>query len=185
MKDTQTNASQKYLSVNDLSQTWGFTYTTSGFQNVSKKSRYPLLPHPLAYNFRKEKGRILNEYQLVYIVEGKGRFVSASKKETEIKAGTLLILFPGEWHSYNPDPEVGWKEYWIGFKGEQMDKIVSQGHFSKENPVLTFGIHDSLIDSYSDIISLAEKEKAGYKNLISGIIMHILGFCFYKKKTSE
>ncbi|MDO5570971.1 MAG: AraC family transcriptional regulator [Bacteroidales bacterium] len=185
MKDTQTNASQKYLPVNDLIQSWGFIYTTSGFQNVSKMSRYPLLPHPLAYNFRKEKGRILNEYQLVYIVEGKGRFVSSSKKEVEVKAGTLLVLFPGEWHSYNPDPEVGWKEYWIGFKGDQMDKIVNSGYFSKENPVLNFGIHDSLIDSYMEVIRLAEKEKAGYKNLISGIILHMLGLIYYKNKNAE
>ncbi|WP_370520917.1 AraC family ligand binding domain-containing protein, partial [Bacteroides sp. 214] len=26
----------------------------------------------------------------------------------EVKEGNMFLLFPGEWHSYKPDPEVGW-----------------------------------------------------------------------------
>ncbi|NDW13911.1 hypothetical protein D0T50_13680, partial [Bacteroides sp. 214] len=29
-------------------------------------------------------------------------------KRIEVKEGNMFLLFPGEWHSYKPDPEVGW-----------------------------------------------------------------------------
>ena len=66
----------------------------------------PLSRHPEKYNFKPQTGRILNEYQLVYITKGSGYFSSQSCKSQKINAGTMILLFPGEWHSYYPDRET-------------------------------------------------------------------------------
>ena len=29
----------------------------------------------------------------------------------------VILLFPGVWHRYRPDVDVGWDEYWISFNG--------------------------------------------------------------------
>ena len=44
----------------------------------------------------------------------------------------MILLFPGEWHSYYPDRETGWDEYWVGFRGIHIDKRVEKKFFTKE-----------------------------------------------------
>lgn len=75
----------------------GMMVTTVGYQSIPPHSIYPVRQqHPLTYSFNPEKGRILTEYQLVYISEGCGFFESQSFKRKKIKAGTMILLFPGE-----------------------------------------------------------------------------------------
>ncbi len=56
--------------------------------------------------------------------------VLAHLPETKIKAGDIFLLFPGEWHSYHPSGTKGWKSYWIGFKGKNIDDRVKAGFLS-------------------------------------------------------
>ena len=41
----------------------------------------------------------------------------------------MILLFPGEWHSYYPDSETGWDEYWVGFRGVHIDRRVGKTLF--------------------------------------------------------
>ena len=106
----------KYLRVNARDEEWGIVITTVGYQYVSPNHAYPLSKHPDNYNFKNEGKRTLNEYQLVYITRGEGYFSSRSCPKTHIEAGTMLLLFPGEWHKYYPDARTGWDEHWVGFR---------------------------------------------------------------------
>ena len=67
---------------------------------------------------------MLNEYQLLYNPEGEGIFSSNSVKEARLREGGMFLLFPGEWHTCHPLGDKGWKSYWIGFKGLNMDDRV-------------------------------------------------------------
>ena len=62
----------KYLIVNDMDQKYGLWVNTVGFQSIQPNSPYPLKDHPTGYFFNAQKGRILREYQLVYITKGRG-----------------------------------------------------------------------------------------------------------------
>ena len=59
-----------YLTANySNTAKWGILCTTVGYQIVAPRCHYPLSIHPDNYNF-KRYGRILHEYQFVYIVAG-------------------------------------------------------------------------------------------------------------------
>ena len=62
----------KYLIVNDMDQKFGLWVNTVGFQSIQPNSPYPLKDHPSGYFFNAQKGRVLREYQLVYITKGRG-----------------------------------------------------------------------------------------------------------------
>ena len=56
-----------YLTIGDKDEKWGVVVTTIGYQFIPPGTKYPLSAHPDNYSFMPRGGRILNEYQLVYI----------------------------------------------------------------------------------------------------------------------
>lgn len=174
-----------YLRINPNDEDWGIVVTTVGYQFISPKSHYPLSKHPDQYNFKPQNGRTLNEYQLVYITKGSGYFSSQSCEKEPIHAGTMILLFPGEWHSYYPDPETGWDEYWIGFRGLHIDRRVEKQFFTKTKPLYKIGISATIINLYEDVLRLAAKEKTGHQQMASSILLHILGSVYYKDKNNS
>ena len=110
----------KYLAYTEQDMTWGGVVSFVETQDVAPGQSYPPGDHPKRYLFSTETGRVLNEFQMVYITSGSGMFRSKSFNDgrlTRISEGDMLVLFPGEWHSYYPEKETGWKEYAIGFAG--------------------------------------------------------------------
>lgn len=171
-----------YLTYSANDEAWGTIITTAGFQHISPHAAYPPSQHPKNYNFCPQNGRILNEYQFVYIVKGSGTFISDHCKKRSVKTGDLLILFPGEWHNYYPDIDSGWDEYWVGFKGSYMEHLINKHFFSPENPILELGISSSLVNLYEDLLQTANNEKAGFQVMLAGILQHITSTIFYKYK---
>ena len=62
----------KYLIVNEKDRSFGLTVNTVGFQPVAPNTVYPSTQHPKSYYFDPSKGRILSEYQILYISKGHG-----------------------------------------------------------------------------------------------------------------
>lgn len=170
----------KYFNISDTDEAWGIVVTTIGYQPIPPNSSYPRSQHPKSHVFNPENGRILKEYQLIYISEGKGWFESESCKRQEVKAGTMILLFPNEWHTYEPNKETGWFEYWVGFRGEHIDNRVKAGFFTPQNPVYHIGFNSSIISSYEYITNYALEEKSAYQQIISSIVLYILGMVYYE-----
>ena len=84
----------KYLIVNERDKRFGLSVTTVGFQAIRAGSVYPPRNHPDAYYFTAQKGRVLHEYQLVYITKGRGTFASDTTPSVDISKGQILFLFP-------------------------------------------------------------------------------------------
>jgi AraC-like DNA-binding protein len=173
----------KYLTINDMDTNWGLTVTTVGFQHIDPQTLYPPKIHPSEYYFDPNKGRVLHEYQLVYVIHGEGKFRSSSVRLADIGAGTVFMLFPGEWHSYRPNRHSGWSEYWVGFNGSYMEHLYRMGFFSKADPVFHIGLQEVIVDLFVKIIENARTEKIGFQQLISGATTFILGQIYAIKRT--
>lgn len=165
----------KYLIVNERDKKFGVSVNTVGFQSIQPNTPYPLSDHPSGYYFNVQKGRILHEYQFVYITKGKGTISFVPGEEFELPKGRIFILFPGQWHSYYPNPETGWNEYYIGFEGQWVDKILENNFISKDNQILEIGFNEELVNLFSRAIEIAEEEKAASQQYLGGIVMHMLG----------
>jgi len=164
-----------YLIVSDRDRKFGLTINTVGFQSILPNTPYPLTNHPTGYFFNAKKGRILHEYQFVYITNGNGVLTLESDNEVPISKGMLFIIFPGQWHTYHPLMETGWYEYYIGFEGETVNNIVANSFISKENQVLEVGFNEELVNLFSRAIEVAQIDKICSQQYLSGIVLHILG----------
>jgi AraC-like DNA-binding protein len=165
----------KYLLVNERDKKFGLTVNTVGFQPVTPNTLYPSVDHPKKYYFDPNKGRVLSEYQFVYISKGKGTFSSETTKPRTVKKGQIIILFPGQWHSYCPDLETGWNEYYIGFEGAVFNSLVKHGFISKNEQVLDVGFNEEFVNLFSTAIKVAKEEKKSSQQYLSGIVFHLLG----------
>lgn len=177
-KTIQTMLPIKYIAQTERDEQWGLTVCSVGYQNINPNEEYPPLTHNLEYIFTPEKGRVINEYQILYIAEGRGTFTTASAGKYSISEGDIFLIFPGEWHTYSPDPETGWKEYWIGFKGINIDSRVAAGFFSKHSPIYRIGYNDTLISLFKEAIQVAKKQEKHFQQLLAGIVNYMLGLAF-------
>jgi hypothetical protein len=80
---------------------------------------------------------VLPAWQIVFIAAGRGRFESRHQPCCEITAGAALLLFPGEWHRYAPDPRTGWTELWVELQGPACARLQTAGEWSPESPCTT------------------------------------------------
>ena len=174
-----------YIPENKQDKKWGLTVCSLGFQKVGPGEAYPPQKHNPEYMFNPEAGRVLSEYQLLYITEGKGRLVTEHGGKFEIKAGNMFLIFPGEKHSYYPDPKTGWSEYWIGFNGHNVDSRVEQGFFSPRKPVYYIGYNENVIELYREAIRTAQRQETYFQQLLAGIVNHLLGLMFMTDRNNR
>ncbi len=172
----------KYLTINEEDEKWGSFITTVGFQIIKPFASFPPAGHPKEYNYNPKHGRILQDYGMIYFTEGEGYFSSNHIKRHKLKEGSLIFIFPNEWHSYEPVPDIGWKVYWMHFKGYYPDMLIKNNFFTAEEPVFEIGLNETLIELYNQAIYYAEQEKTGCQQMLSGVCTHILSTIQYQKK---
>lgn len=165
----------KYLLATERDAEWGLTISTVGREEIVPGEEYPTKGHADGYYFDIQKGRTLDEYQLLYQPEGEGVFRSTHLPETKIKAGDTFLLFPGEWHTYHPSSTKGWKSYWIGFKGKNINDRVKAGFLSPEKPIYHVGYSNEIIALYEEAYKTAQEEAAYSQQTLAGIVNHLIG----------
>ena len=175
----------KYMLASERDQLWGLTVTTIGYEEIAKDDPYPTRGHADGYYFDIDKGRILPEYQLLYIIEGSGIFHSKTVKEARLREGDFFLLFPGEWHSYHPTGPNGWKKYWIGFRGDNMDHRVRAGFLSPTKPIYHVGYSSSIVELYKQAYAAALEEAAYSQQLMAGIVNHLIGMMYSLERNIE
>jgi AraC-like DNA-binding protein len=169
------NNYHKYLPVSEDEKRWGLFILNAGFSHIGISDTYPSKDHPSDHHFNWNNGRILQEYQVIYIIRGEGHFESTNCKKQNIKSGTVIMLFPGEWHRYKPDKDIGWDEYFIGISGKIIDNLVHQRFFSLESPIMRIGFNEHFFDVFNDIINKVKLETTGFQAILSGSVLHLLG----------
>lgn len=170
--------SHKYIVENKQDLLWGMSITTVGLEHILPGEDYPTAGHKDGYSYDPGKGRTLQEYQLLYFPEGRGSFRSTHGGLHSIQPGWMALLFPGEWHTYRPDPDYGWKQFWIGFKGEIADTIVHNGFLTVESPIFHLGYNEEIVRLYMQAVQVTEHEEACFQQVLAGIVTYLLGLTY-------
>lgn len=170
-----------YLIASDYDRSLNAVVNAVGSQEIAAGDEYPLHVHPADYYFDMQKGRVLHEYQLLYVTQGKGTFRSAAgpSEGVTVEKGTMILLRPGELHSYCPDTSTGWTEYYIGFEGAAFDRLIDRLGLGKGQQVWPIGLHSELTQLYRRAIEIAADNKTAPQPLLAGIVQHMIGLLNY------
>ena len=145
-----------YCPISPIQRKFGLYLTGAGCEITRPGEPYPHEYHSSEYYFTWENGRVLAdwEYQLLYIREGRGVIEFQRGKSIAVGGGDAIILRPGEWHRYRPDPETGWSEAYIGIGGEYLERIVAPPFFSPAGTIVKVAA-ETMFDG--DLVSLVEQ----------------------------
>ncbi len=63
--------------------------------------------------------RVLENYKMVFVVNGKGYLTQGKCTNKLISTGDMFVLFPREKHYYFADQDDPWEIIWVSFNGDQ------------------------------------------------------------------
>ena len=179
------HSENRYLNTPEKESIWNLNVNTIGFESISDHSFYPASGHPQGYSFNFDRGRVLHEFQVVYITRGSGKFASDHCQLCDIGEGSVFFLFPGEWHTYQPDIKTGWENYWVGFDGLSADTLLANNHLSVNNPVVTIGYDEEIVSLYKKMLEVSSLERPSYQQLLAGMVVYLLAYLFYRGKDRD
>lgn len=175
----------KYLVANERDLKWGLTISTVGYEEIAPGEAYPTKGHADGYYFKINEGRVLNEFQLLYVLEGSGTLRTNRQKEIELKEGQMFLLFPREWHTYYPKPDGGWKCYWIGFRGKNIDDRMAAGFLHPDKPIYYVGYSSEIAWLYDEALRIANDEPPYMQQILAGIANHLVGMMYALERNHE
>jgi AraC-like DNA-binding protein len=163
-----------YLTHSEEDEKWQLVCTDAGCNEIGPHVAYPPNKegHPRQFT-SVAVGRTLSEYQLVYITKGRGVFETNNRKYVVVP-GSVIIVFPGVSHFYKPDYEVGWTEYWVGFKGPYADTLCRHGFLSAKKPFFEVGLQNSLLSIYTQIFELVQNQQPLYQARASSHVLTLI-----------
>jgi AraC-like DNA-binding protein len=106
----------RYLEIGDDLFEAPLYLTSAGRGHIARGTAYPPPGHPSTYAFKWSEGRVLPDFSLHLILEGRGEWETREGRWT-LGSGQLAQIFAGEWHRFRPDPWTGWTECWLQFSG--------------------------------------------------------------------
>lgn len=157
----------RYLPVTRDAKNWGLYVLDAGYTLIPPGTPYPPGKHPEDHILSWEKGRTLNSFAFVYITRGTGKFESTNGGRHTVRTGDLFILFPREWHRYQPDPSTGWDEYWVEFDGEQARRIMNHPGFSEKKPIVYLGHHEKTLKLFIEITECIDRSPIEFEHIIA------------------
>ncbi len=177
----------RYLPVNEEALRWEIYCNDAGYGHIPAGASYPLHPedHPRSYASTVATGRVLREFQVVYITSGSGWLKDHVRGRQEIKAGDIFILFPGVWHAYSPNIETGWQEYWVGFSGEHANRLHRNGLFDPSKPIHHLGVNQEIMADYEHIVQLCRDQTPGFQIRLGALVLQLLAHIHASEMTSQ
>ena len=137
---------------------------------------YPRVEHPPLYDFDWAHGRVLQEYQCVYIEEGSG-ILETKEQRFKVEGGHVMLLRPGVWHRYRPNVETGWREFWVGFAGDGFEAMLN-GPFFADRILFRVRATMRILTHFETLVSLAQDNGPALQQTMAAQTGLLLAFLY-------
>ncbi len=175
-----------YLPLADEPPVWGVAVTAAGFSRIPSGTDYPPPEaHPPDHMFTWDHGRVLETWQAIWITVGSGLFESRPTGRRRVRDGTMILLFPGVWHRYTPDPKTGWVESWIEFEGPVPDNLRKHGALRPQRSILHLGSQPELTELLDRCHLLAQNRPVGFSGQLAASTLQLLAQVLTLSQTSQ
>lgn len=115
----------------------------------------------------------VDEYRLVFVCQGKAD-LNINRTAHAFGAGDAFLAFPGVPYFYVPDASTGLSEYWVTFRGSQMNALVRNGFFSPTEPLFPQSLDATAVREFRQMIEETTAAAPGYRLVVASRILVLL-----------
>ena len=116
------------------------------------------------------KGRL--DYQLLYIVSGKGHFYFHGE-ERVVYAGRMVLIQPRQEQRYEYFGEDKPEVYWVHFTGSDVKNILRSYNIPMDDPIFYSGASSTYSYLFKEMIHELQNCKTGYEDLLTMYLRQI------------
>jgi AraC-like DNA-binding protein len=163
-----------YLLPTPRDEQWGLIVTAAGLQCIPANVRFRSQGHSPAHDYIWQRGRVLHEYSIVYVIRGEAEFESEGARRRVVGEGSVILLFPDVWHRYRPVEPVGFDSYWVMFQGDYADRLREQEFITPREPILETGLDELILRPFRSLLDRVHGQPSGLQPLVAADVMAIL-----------
>lgn len=116
------------------------------------------------------KGRL--DYQLLYIVSGKGHFYFHGEDRV-VYAGRMVLIQPRQEQRYEYFGEDKPEVYWVHFTGSDVKNILRSYNIPMDDPIFYSGASSTYTYLFKEMIHELQNCKTGYEDLLTMYLRQI------------
>ena len=116
------------------------------------------------------KGRL--DYQLLYIVSGKGHFYFHGEDRV-VYAGRMVLIQPRQEQHYEYFGEDKPEVYWVHFTGSDVKNILRSYNIPMDDPIFYSGASSTYTYLFKEMIHELQSCKTGYEDLLTMYLRQI------------
>lgn len=135
--------------------------TSCGTYRLKTVKRLPTL---------RPKGRL--DYQLLYIVSGKGHFYFHGEDRV-VYAGRMVLIQPRQEQRYEYFGEDKPEVYWVHFTGSDVKNILRSYNIPMDDPIFYSGASSTYSYLFKEMIHELQNCKTGYEDLLTMYLRQI------------
>lgn len=167
----------RYCSPAPLQKDWGVCVTGAGVCQTPPGSPYPPRVHPEDHHLDWHSGRILKALQIVLITAGRGSIETRTLRKRRVSAGTAILVLPGMWHRYRPNPQTGWSESWVEIQSKAITTLMDSAQLSPRSILCHDVLKSGLNDCLDAIHRRLHAEEHSSDLEVSGLALQALSIC--------
>ncbi len=168
--------------IEDNQLNFGLTINSVGSKTILPNENIARASNIKDYKYQYKKGRISNEFKLVYITRGSGYVHFERVEEIEIHKGHILFILPNQKYEYYHVNETEWKEYFIRFETDMLYDRFIKSFFLNESQVVDVGFNEELVRIFQRSIDVVKNGLKSSQVYLSGMLLHILGLIISESK---
>lgn len=120
------------------------------------------------------KPRVLDDYFIIYVAKGRGKF-RCKGIEYDLEKGDVFFLFPSVVHYYITDQKNLLDLWWVGFNGPNSRKLSYDLGVSPDNPIIKNIQGTEVFDTIREIVDGLDEIHQGTVLKASGNLYRLLG----------
>jgi len=172
----------KNVVIDDDNINFGLTINSVGYKSILPDEKIALSNKIKDFKYQYKKGKVSDEFKLIYITKGVGFVCFDGSDEIEISKGKILLINPNQKYTYYHLSETEWKEYFIRFETDIAYSLLIRKFFPVDNSIIDIGFNEELVKLFHRAIDVVQNGLKSSQVYLSGMLFHVLGLIISESK---
>ncbi|MBP1663180.1 MAG: AraC family transcriptional regulator [Bacteroidetes bacterium] len=182
MKNIELQSEFKNVVIENNDINFGLSLNSIGFKSLLSNGNSVNANKVRDFRYKYKKGKVSDEFKLIYITNGVGFICLENSIEIEISTGMILLIYPQQKYSYYHLIDIEWKEYFVRFEADNEYSQMIRRFFSADKLIIDIGLNEELVKLFNRGIDVVKNGLKTSQVYLSGMLFYMLGLIISKSQ---